>query len=128
MDTKTFTELLSKYRVVRSRDAELPRLQRRAGRTPASSAGGSLKDGAASAAAAAPTPISAADFWAGLTPYLERQYGAAGAKAVSASFDAMHYASLRALNYEDVEDLSAMLARELGLEVGGAGAAGPSAE
>jgi hypothetical protein len=75
---------------------------------------------AADAAAAVPP----ADFWTGLSAFLEAQYGAAGGKAVATALDNLHYASVRALNYEDIEDLSKMLAAELQLDA----AAAPAAE
>ena len=131
MDQKTFTELLARYRVVRPRDAELPR-PRRGGRGGSSGRPTATAAAlpAAAAAASVAAPIAAPDFWAGLTPFLEKHYGAAGAKAVSAAFDTLHYASLRALNYEDCEDLCAMLASELGLDpaTGGGGLPGDAAK
>ncbi len=125
MDEKTFLGLLAKYPIKRSSTAELPRVRRGGSRSGAGrSSGAAAALPAGSAALGSAAPIVAADFWAGLTPFLERHYGAAGAKAVSAAFDTLHYASLRALNFEDIEDLSALGARELALDAAAAAAAG----
>ena len=122
MDAKTFTEFLSRYRVVRNRDAELPRPRRGGSRGARGSATTAAARPALAAAQGVAAPIAAPDFWAALTPFLDKHYGAAGAKAVSAAFDTLHYASLRTLSYEDIEDLCAMLARELGVEPAAAAA------
>jgi hypothetical protein len=140
MDEDIFRQLLSKYPVVRGRDAV------NVGRARASASGaaggaiaghsgarGALADGvsatssssssllaASVAAAAAPVPVAPKDFWAGLQSLLERHYGPERAKAVASKFDEMHYASLRGssggLNYEDVEELARVMLEECAAE------------
>jgi len=129
MDDATFATFASRYRVVRSRDAFVPERAARAGAQAGASAsarGGArapaLGAPAAAAPAARPLPPPGAggaakggDFWAQLQAFLDARYAPAQAKAVAAAFDELHYTSAKALNYEDIEDVAAMLAREAGL-------------
>lgn len=77
------------------------------------------------AAGAATPPASSAvpDFWRGLEALLASRLPPAKAKAAASAFDALHYDSVRVLSLEDVEDLSRMLAGELGVPLPQPGAA-----
>ena len=124
MEEKEFMAVLGSYKKVRSRESYVERrVQGRSLRGRGSGGGsgggsgsGGGGDGSADAAASPRGPPSM-DFWQGLSRHLEVQHGAAGGKALLQAFDALHYASMREVNYEDVESLCAMLAQELILEV-----------
>jgi hypothetical protein len=73
-------------------------------------------------------PVPPKDFWAGLSSFLEAHYGAQAAKAVASKFDEAHYRSLRALNYEDIEDVAALFAREAAAVAAASGHQGPGQE
>ncbi len=63
-------------------------------------------------AAAAAGP-AVREFWSGLQSYLESRYSPAEAKAIAAAFDELHYNSLKELNFEDLDDVAGMIAKEL---------------
>jgi hypothetical protein len=133
MDEETFQAALLRFRKVRSKDSELGRPRvRQASRSSAaaapkrlpapSAAAAAGSAGSAAAAAAAPPK----DFWAGLQAFLEARYGAAAAKAISCAFDELHYSSLRSLAYEDLEDITNLIAQEAGLLAEAAPASSPA--
>ena len=120
MDEKVFTQFLNKYRVVRSRDAFVPARSRRessrgSNSSSTSSRGGELHDRmtAAPPRAAAAAGPAVREFWSGLQSYLESRYSPAEAKAIAAAFDELHYNSLKELNFEDLDDVAGMIAKEL---------------
>ena len=140
MDEETFQAALLRFRKVRSKDAELGRPRvRQASRSSAAaaaalpkrlpapsaaaagSAGSAVSAGSAGSAAAPPK-----DVWAGLQAFLEARYGAAAAKAISCAFDELHYSSLRSLAYEDLEDITRLIALEAGLAAEAAPASPPA--
>jgi hypothetical protein len=58
------------------------------------------------------------DFWGGLDAVLALHFPSERErKKVSQAFDELHYAALREMNLEDVDDVAAMTARELGVPV-----------
>ena len=140
----TFTALLAKFPIVRSKDAVLPPPRRKPGFFSSAAPAPPRAALLPAPPAAAPGGAPPADFWTGLNDFLVARVGAASAKAIAASFDTLHCAfafsffragggvlthasharhrtparadaSLRALNYEDAEDLIKMMARELKL-------------
>jgi hypothetical protein len=97
MDEATFFALLSKYPAVRKGDSAI-RPARAAVGGLASLLGGAppTKDAGGSLAPATVVPLAAAappsDFWAGLSDFLVKRFGAAQGKAVAAAFDSLHCA------------------------------------
>lgn len=124
MDEKVFLNFLNRCRVVRTRDSFVSGR----GASESSSSGsrasvsapsartalitGSTAAGVKSSATAAVAPK---DFWSGLQSFLDARYPSAQAKAIAAAFDELHYTSVKDLNYEDMDDIAVMMARELGL-------------
>jgi hypothetical protein len=64
-------------------------------------------------AAATASGPAVREFWSGLQSYLESRYSPAEAKAIAAAFDELHYNSLKELNFEDLDDVAGMIAKEL---------------
>ena len=119
MEESDFTALLKKYRVVRPCTADLGRMVRPRKGPKASSgpgtAGGVVQRTQSDSTPALPTPAPQSDFWKGLKSFLESRCTPDDAKAIMQAFDKLHYGSLAALNYEDIEEATVMMAKESGL-------------
>ena len=116
MEEAQFQTELSKYRRVRPATYK-------AGAPPPKSGGPARLAGAAAPpppprplppTLAAPYP----DLWAGLDALLAHHYGpspagVAAAKAAARVVDASHYGWLKGLNLDDIEDVAAMIQREV---------------
>jgi len=126
MDEKVFTQFLNRYRVVRTRDSYVPLRNRNTGSSSSSSGSrasvsepgvrAALTTGSTTAAVkSAAVVVAPRDFWSGLQSFLDARYPIAQAKAIAAAFDELHYTSIKDLNYEDMDDIAVMIARELGM-------------
>jgi len=111
-----FMSLLSKYKVIRPRTADLGRLKRIRRSGPLNSAsrvsGVLVQEGVSSVSRVELLP---ADFWKGLQRFLELRCSQSDAKAILQEFDKLHYKGLASLNWEDIEDFTTTMARELHL-------------
>jgi len=123
----SFVEALSEFSVVRSRiayncgagrrraprraaaPAAAPAAQRAAPAPPAATAAAATASESCGAAAA-PTPPR--DLWGGVAQLVDRHFAPQAREAVSARFGELHYAGLRALNLEDIDDIAKTILRE----------------
>jgi hypothetical protein len=130
----SFVEALSEFSVVRSRiayncgagrrraprraaaPAAAPAAQRAAPASPAATAAAATSSESCGAAAAQPAPASAPtpprDLWGGVAQLVDRHFAPQAREAVSARFGELHYAGLRALNLEDIDDIAKTILRE----------------
>lgn len=117
MEESDFTALLKKYRVVRPRTADLGRMvrPRKGPKASAPATARVVQRSSSDSTPALPTPPSQSDFWKGLKSFLESRCTPDDAKAILQAFDKLHYGSLAALNYEDIEEVTVMMAKESGL-------------
>lgn len=71
-------------------------------------------DAAAASVAASAAAAEVTEFWGGLDALLAAHFTKPEVlKRIAQRFDERHYAALRSMNYEDVDDLAAMMTREL---------------
>ena len=140
MEEADFHHALSRYRIVRSRDFVASLTPRRGAALPwlgpppppagkpspaAPATASSRRALGAGVGGPAVTPSAAAapasDFWGALDALLAAHFSCPDVrKRVAQAFDERHYAALRGMNWDDVEDMARMLGKEL--EEGGEGA------
>ena len=116
MEESDFAAQLKKYRVVRPRTADLGRMVRpRKGPKASAPVTAGVVQRSSDSVSSLPAPTPQSDFWKGLKSFLESRCTPDDAKAILQAFDKLHYGSLAALNYEDIEELTVVMARESGL-------------
>lgn len=123
MEEAVFQRELQRFRKVRDRDWVAHHHGASGGssaRAPAAPRLPSAGDAAAAPSKRAPPEAALVykDFWGGLDAVLSLHWPREqDRKRVAAAFDELHYAALREMNLEDIDDVAAMTARELGAPV-----------